>query len=430
MSAKWEKLEGNQGVLTVEVDAEKVNEGLDVAFKKVVKQVSVPGFRKGKVPRNLFEKRFGVEVLYQDAIDYLLPEAYAKAVEETGIEPIDRPEIDVEQIEKGKSFIFKATVQVKPEVKLGEYKGLEIEPFDTTVTDEEVDEEIKKIQERHAELVVKEEGTAELGNTVVIDFAGYVDGEEFEGGKAENYSLELGSGNFIPGFEDQLVGVKAGDEKDVEVTFPEEYHAKELAGKPAVFKVKVHEIKEKVVPELDDEFAKDVDDEVETLVELKEKIKNRIEHDKKHQEEHHIQNSVVEKATANAEMDIPEVMVKNEIDRMIREFEQRLQMQGMNLELFYQFTGQDEAALREQMKEEAEQRVRGTLTLEAIAKEENIEPSEEDVNAELERMAEMYKMSVEDIKKVLGGTEGIKYDLKLRKTVEFLVENSKTKVAE
>jgi trigger factor len=430
MSAKWEKLEGNQGVLTVEVDAEKVNEGLDFAFKKVVKQVSVPGFRKGKVPRNLFEKRFGVEVLYQDAIDYLLPEAYAKAVEETGIEPIDRPEIDVEQIEKGKSFIFKATVQVKPEVKLGEYKGLEIEPFDTTVTDEEVDEEIKKIQERHAELVVKEEGTAELGNTVVIDFAGYVDGEEFEGGKAENYSLELGSGNFIPGFEDQLVGVKAGDEKDVEVTFPEEYHAKELAGKPAVFKVKVHEIKEKVVPELDDEFAKDVDDEVETLVELKEKIKNRIEHDKKHQEEHHIQNSVVEKATANAEMDIPEVMVKNEIDRMIREFEQRLQMQGMNLELFYQFTGQDEAALREQMKEEAEQRVRGTLTLEAIAKEENIEPSEEDVNAELERMAEMYKMSVEDIKKVLGGTEGIKYDLKLRKTVEFLVENSKTKVAE
>ncbi len=424
MSAKMEKLEGNQVVLTVEVDAEKVNEGLDAAFKKVVQQVNVPGFRKGKMPRQMFEKRFGVESLYQEAVDYLLPEAYTNAITETGIEPIDRPEIDVEQIEKGKNFIFKATVQVKPEVKLGEYKGLEIAAFDTNVTDEEVEAELKKMQERHAELVVKEEGTAANGDTVVIDFAGSVDGVAFEGGTAENYTLELGSASFIPGFEEQLVGLAAGEEKDVEVTFPEEYHAAELAGKPAVFKTKIHEIKGKELPELDDEFAKDADDEVETLAELKEKIKNRIEHDKKHQEEHHIQNSVVEKATANAEMAVPEVMVNVEVDRMMSEFEQRLQSQGMNLELYFQFSGQQESALRDQMKSEAEQRVRGNLTLEAIAQAENIEVASEDVDAELEKMAGMYNMSVEDIIKALGGVEGIQSDLRLRKTVDFLVENS------
>jgi trigger factor len=427
MSAKWEKLEGNQGVLTIEVDAAKVIEGLDVAFKKVVQKVNVPGFRKGKMPRQMFEKRFGVEALYQDAIDYLLPEAYSNAIEETGIEPIDRPEIDVEQIEKGKSLIFKATVQVKPEVKLGEYKGLEIEKFDTEVTDEEVEAELKTLQERHAELVVKEDTPAENGDTVVIDFAGYVNDEAFEGGTAENYSLELGSNSFIPGFEEQLVGIKTGEEKDVNVSFPEEYHAAELAGKPAVFKVKVHEIKGKELPELDDEFAKDADDEVETLDALKEKIKNRLEHDKKHQKEHHDQNSVVEKAAANAEVDVPEVMINTEVDRMVNEFGQRLQMQGMNLELYFQFSGQDENALREQMKEEAEQRVRGNLTLEAIANAENIEATDEDVNAELEKMAEMYKMEVEAIKAAIGGAEGIKADLRLRKTVEFLVENSTIK---
>ena len=237
MSAKFEKLEGNQGVLTIEVDVEKVDASLDAAFKKVVKEVNVPGFRKGKMPRPLFEKRFGIESLYQDAIDIMLPEAYTAAIDETGIEPVDQPEIDVEQIEKGKTFIFTAKVTVKPEVKLGEYKGLEVEKFDTTVTDEDVDSEIKSMQERNAELVVKEEGKAELGDTVVMDFEGFVDGEAFEGGQADNYSLELGSGQFIPGFEEQLVGLGTGESKDVEVTFPEEYHAAELAGKPAVFKV-------------------------------------------------------------------------------------------------------------------------------------------------------------------------------------------------
>ena len=426
MSAKFEKLEGNQGVLTVEVDAEKVNESLDSAFKKVVKQVNVPGFRKGKMPRPLFEKRFGVESLYQDAIDLMLPDAYTAAIEETGIDPVDRPEIDVEQIEKGKSFIFTAKVIVKPEVKLGEYKGIEVEKLDTTVTDEDVDNEIKGLQEKQAELVVKEEGKAELGDTVVMDFEGFVDDEAFEGGKADNYSLELGSGQFIPGFEEQLVGLGTGESKDVEVSFPEEYHATELAGKPAVFKVTLHEIKGKELPELDDEFAKDVDDEVETLDALKEKIKSRLEHDKKHQEEHHIQDTVVEKATAASEIDVPEIMFENEVDRMLQEFEQRLQMQGMNLELYFQFSGQNEQALRDQMKEEAEQRVRGSLTLEAIGKAENIEASEEELNEELEKMSSQYNMTVENIRAALGNLDALKGDIVARKTVQFLVDNSKT----
>ncbi|MEJ9211280.1 trigger factor [Bacillus smithii] len=425
MSVKWEKLEGNQGVLTVTVDADKVNEGLDYAFKKVVKTINVPGFRKGKIPRPLFEKRFGVESLYQDALDYILPEAYAKAVEESGIEPVDRPEIDIEQLEKGKELIFKATVTVKPEVKLGEYKNLEVEKVDTEVTDEDVENELKALQERYAELVVKEDGKAEEGDTVVIDFEGFVDGEPFEGGKAENYSLELGSGSFIPGFEDQLIGTKAGDEKDVEVTFPEEYHAEELAGKPAVFKVKVHEVKAKVLPELDDEFAKDADEEAETLEDLKAKIKDRLKHQKEHEAEHALQDAVVEKATANAEIDIPEVMIENEIDRMMQEFSQNLSAQGMNLELYYQFSGQSEEDLRNQMKENAETRVRTSLTLEAIAKAENIEASEEDVEKELQRMADQFNLSVEDIKKALGDLENLKADLRISKAVEFLVENAK-----
>ncbi|MEH7305446.1 trigger factor [Neobacillus drentensis] len=425
MSVKWEKLEGNRGVLTVEVSADKVTEGLNAAFQKVVKQVNVPGFRKGKMPRGMFEKRFGVESLYQDALDILLPEAYGNAIDETGIEPIDRPDIDIEQMEKGKDLIFKATVQVKPEVKLGEYKGLEVEEFDTTVTDEDVANELKTLQERQAELVIKEEGTVENGDTAVLDFEGFVDGVAFEGGKAENHSLEIGSGSFIPGFEEQLVGLAAGESKDVEVTFPEEYHAAELAGKPAVFKVTLHEIKGKELPELDDEFAKDVDDEVETLDALKEKIKTRLENSKKHEAEHHLRDTVVEKAAENTEVEIPEVMVTNEVNRMLQEFEQRLQMQGMNLELYFQFSGQDENALREQMKEEAVNRVRVNLTLEAIAKAENLEVTDEDVNAELENMAGMYNMTVDSIKQALGGLEGIQGDLKLKKAVDFLIENKK-----
>ncbi|RDI44186.1 trigger factor [Falsibacillus pallidus] len=426
MSVKWEKLEGNQGVLTVEVDAETVKNGLDSAFQKVVKQINVPGFRKGKMPRGMFEQRFGVESLYQDALDFILPEAYANAVEEAGIDPVDRPEIDVEQMEKGKELIFKATVTVKPEVKLGEYKGLEVEKMDAEVSDEDVENELKTLQERQAELVVKEEGQAENGDTVVIDFEGFVDGEAFEGGKAENYSIELGSGTFIPGFEDQLVGAASGEEKEVEVTFPEEYHAAELAGKPATFKVKVHEIKAKELPELNDEFAKDADEEVETLDALKEKIKNRLAETKKNEAEQVLRDTLVEKATENSEVDIPEAMINTEVDRMMQEFEQRLQMQGMNLELYFQFSGQDQDALRGQMKDDAEKRVRMNLTLEAIAKAENLEATDAEVEEELSKMAEMYNMSVDNIKNALGNVDGLKADLQIRKAVEFLVDNSKT----
>ncbi|MFN2745040.1 MULTISPECIES: trigger factor [Bacillus] len=423
MSVKWEKQEGNEGVLTVEVDADTFNKALDDAFKKVVKQVSIPGFRKGKVPRGLFEQRFGVEALYQDALDILLPVEYPKAIEEAGIEPVDRPEIDVEKIEKGESLIFTAKVTVKPEVKLGEYKGLGVEKDDTAVTDEDVQNELKSLQERQAELVVKEDGKVEEGDTVVLDFEGFVDGEAFEGGKAENYSLEVGSGSFIPGFEDQLVGLEAGAEKDVEVTFPEEYHAEELAGKPAVFKVKIHEIKTKELPELDDDFAKDVDEEVETLAELTEKTKKRLEEAKENEAEAKLREELVTKAAENAEADIPQAMIDTELDRMMKEFEQRLQMQGMNLELYFQFSGQDENALKEQMKEDAEKRVKSNLTLEAIAKAENLEVTDEEVEEELSKMAEAYNMPVENIKQAIGSTDGMKEDLKVRKAIDFLVEN-------
>ncbi|MFP3419969.1 MULTISPECIES: trigger factor [Bacillus] len=423
MSVKWEKQEGNEGVLTVEVDAETFNKALDDAFKKVVKQVSIPGFRKGKVPRGLFEQRFGVESLYQDALDILLPVEYPKAIDEAGIEPVDRPEIDVEKIEKGESLIFTAKVTVKPEVKLGDYKGLNVEKDDTTVTDEDVQEELKALQNRQAELVVKEEGAIENGDTVVLDFEGFVDGEAFEGGKAENYSLEIGSGSFIPGFEEQLVGLEAGAEKDVEVTFPEEYHAEDLAGKPAVFKVKIHEIKAKELPALDDEFAKDVDEEVETLAELTEKTKKRLEEAKENEAEGKLREELVAKASENAEVDVPQAMVDTELDRMMKEFEQRLQMQGMNLELYFQFSGQDEAALKEQMKEDAAKRVKSNLTLEAIAAAEDLQVSDEEVEEELSKMAEAYNMPVENIKQAIGSTDAMKEDLKVRKAIDFLVEN-------
>ncbi|AWI13034.1 trigger factor [Caldifermentibacillus hisashii] len=426
MSAKWEKLEGNQGKLTVEVDAETFNKALDQAFKKVQKQLNVPGFRKGRVPRQIFEQRFGVESLYQDALDIVLPDAYSNAIDETGIEPVDQPEIDIEQIGKGQSLIFTADVTVKPEVKLGEYKGLEVPKVNTEVTDEDVEAELKELQKRHAELVVKEDEPAEQGDTVVIDFEGFVDGEAFEGGKAENHSLEIGSDSFIPGFEEQLVGVKAGDEKEIQVTFPEEYHAEELAGKPAVFKVKVHEVKQLVLPELDDDFAVDVDDEVETLDALKEKIKNRLKDEKEHAAKHEVENAVIEKAAENAEIDIPEVMIDNEVERMVKEFDQRLQQQGLNLELYSQFSGQDIDSLKETMREDAEKRVRVNLTLEAIVKAENIDVTEEEVEKELQNMAEMYNMPVEQIQQILGSTAGIKEELKFNKAVQLLVDNSKT----
>ncbi|MET3682566.1 trigger factor [Alkalibacillus flavidus] len=427
MSAKWEKKEGNEGVLTVEVDAKEFDKALDQAFKKVVKDIQVPGFRKGKVPRGIFEQRFGVESLYQDAVDIVLPDAYMQAVEETGITPVDRPDVDVEQIEKGQPLIFKATVTVKPEVELGEYKGLEVEEQDTSVSDEEVEEELASLQEKHAELVVKEEGQVEEGDTVVIDFEGYLDGEAFEGGSAENHTLEVGSGQFIPGFEEQLVGKTAGEDTEIQVTFPEDYQAEDLAGKETTFKVKIHEVKAKEVPELDDEFAKDVDNNVETLDELRENTKQRLQEQKEQDADQEKREQLVEKASENATVEIPDAMVDSELDRMLQEFEQRLQMQGMTLDMYYQFAGQSEDDLKEQMREDAGKRVRTNLTLEAIAAAENLEVTEQDIEDQLQEMASMYQTDVEQLKQMLGGnTDALNEDLKLKKAIDFLAENAKT----
>lgn len=430
MSTKWEKLEGNQGVLTVEVDADKVKEAIDQAFKKVVKQVNIPGFRKGKVPRVIFNKHFGEESLYQDALDILLPEAYANAVEESGIEPVDTPEVDIKQLEKGQNLIFTATVTVKPEVKLGEYTGLEVEEKDVNVTEEDVETELKALQQRFAELVVKEDGEVEDGDTAMIDFEGFLNDEPFEGGKGENYPLVIGSGSFIPGFEEQLIGMKKDEEKDIQVTFPEEYHAEELAGKEVTFKVKVNEIKAQELPELDDEFAKDANEEVETLEELKESIKKDLAQKKEADALDSKRNAVIEQAVNNSEVDLPEAMINTELDRMIPEFEQRLQMQGMNLELYYQLTASNEDALKEQMKEEAEMRVRTRLTLEAIANAENIEASDVDVEEEIGKIAEMYQTDVATVKNLYesqGYLESLRDDLKARKAIDLLVEKANVK---
>lgn len=427
MKASWEIIEKNTGVLTVEVEAEKVNEALDKAFKKVVKQVQVPGFRKGKVPRAIFEARYGVESLYQDALDILLPDAYMEAVKETAIEPIDRPEIDFDNFAKGEPFKFTAKVQVKPEVELGEYKGLEIPEKDFSVKAEDVDQELARMQERHAELVVVEEGGAQNGDTVLIDFEGTIDGEPFDGGKAENYSLELGSGTFIPGFEDQLVGLEKGAEKDVEVTFPDDYHVDDLKGKNAVFKVKLHEIKRKNLPELDDEFAKDVS-EFDTLEEYRQDIEKRLQERRNSEREQYIETQVVEKAAANAKVDIPEVMVEHEVEHMLTDFSNRLRMQGMTLDMFTQFTGQTEDQLKEQMKEDARKRVLHSLVLEAIVKNENISVSDEEVNEELEKMSGLYNRSAEELKQLFeanGSLDGLKRDLAIRKALKLMADSSK-----
>src|SRR5699024_6696232 len=382
--AKWEKQEGNKGELTINVSVERFDEALNEAYKKVVKTVNLPGFRKGRIPRNIFENQFGVESLYQDAVDIVLPSAYEAAVDQTEIFPIDQPEVDIEQIEKGKELVFKAIVTVKPEVKLGEYKGLEYEAEDVEVTDEEVEKALEDLRENQAELVLKEEGTVENGDTVVIDFEGFMDGEAFEGGKAENHSLEIGAGQFIPGFEEKLVGKPANEDTEIEVTFPEDYHQAEFAGKEATFKVKVHEIKQKELPELDDEFAQDVDEDVETLAELKEKKKEELLTSKKTEAENKKRENLLTQAAENAEIEIPEVMIETELGNMLQEFEQRIQMQGMTLENYYEFSGETEESIREQMKADAEKRVKSNLTLEAILEEEALEVEESDIDAELD----------------------------------------------
>lgn len=425
MTATWEKKEGNQGVLSVTVPAKKVDQAIDQAFKKVVKQVNIPGFRKGKVPRQIFEQRFGVEALYQDAVDILLPEAYGEAIEETGIKPVDQPEIEVNQIEKGKDLKFDATVTVQPEVKLGEYKGLEIEKQNADLTDEELQEAIDHSLGHLAEMVIKEDGSVEEGDTVNIDFDGYVDGEQFEGGQAEGYDLEIGSGMFIPGFEEQIVGLNTGDEKDVKVTFPEEYHAEELAGKEATFKVKINEIKYKNVPELDDEIANELDSDADNVEQYRENLRKRLSEEKKVNAENAEKEEAINKAVNNAEVDIPEAMINNELDRMMQEFAQRIQQSGLNLETYFQISGQDESQLREQMKDDAEERVKTNLTLNAIANAEEVEATEEDIDKELEAMSTQFNISVEDIKKTLGSTDIVKDDVRVKKVIDLLLDDAK-----
>ncbi|GJM79234.1 trigger factor [Paenibacillus timonensis] len=432
MKATWEKIEKNLGVLEVEVEAERVAAALDKAFQKVAKRANVPGFRKGKVPRPIFEARFGVESLYQDAIDILLPEVYSEAVDQTDIFPVDRPEVDVEQFAKGQPFKFKARITVKPEVKLGDYKGVEVPAVSAEVSEEELNAELERLQQRHAELVVVDEEPAQNGDTVVIDFDGSVDGVPFEGGKAERYSLELGSNTFIPGFEDQVVGLATGDFKDVTVTFPDTYHAEELAGKEAVFKVKVHEIKRKQLPELDDEFAKDVS-EFDTLAEFKEDLKKQLGSRKEQEAKAAREGALVDKIGENAEVEIPEAMINGEVENMVRDFDNRLRSQGMNLDMFLGFSGQTVDDLRGQMQGDAEKRVRNNLVLEAIAKAEKIEVTQDEINKELNDMAEAYKRTPEEIRNILaanGSLGSLNEEILIRKTIEFLLENSKEGPAE
>jgi trigger factor len=427
MKATWEKIEKNIGVLEVEVDAEQVSVALDKAFKKVSGKLNVPGFRKGKVPRSIFESKFGIESLYRDAIDIILPDAYMEAVKETGIEPIDRPDIDFDEFSKGNTFTFKAKVMVKPEVQLGEYKGIEVPEQSAVVTAEEITSELESQQKRRAELIVLEEGTAEDGDIAIIDYEGSVDGVLFDGGKADNHSLELGSNSFIPGFEAQVVGMSKEEVKDIQVTFPEEYHSAELAGKEAVFKVTLHEIKRKQLPELDDEFAKDVS-EYDTLEEYKQDIENKLMERKLKDNEITIESTVIEKAALAAEVEIPPVMVDTEVERMVEEFGNRLRMQGMNMEMYFQFSGQSEDALKEQMRDEAEKRVRSQLVLEAIAIAENVVVDDNDLDEELTRLSAVYKQSAEELRQIIesnGTIEDFKQDLRTKKTVKLLVESSK-----
>lgn len=423
MTQKWEKHEGNEGTLTFTVPSEDFEKGLDEAFKKVSKDVSLPGFRKGKIPRKMFESRFGVESLYQDALDFVLPDAYRKAIDAEDINPIDQPEIDIEEIERGKDVVLTAKIQIEPEVKLGEYKGLKVDELDTEVTDEDVENEINAMLESHSDMVIKEDGEIENGDLVKFDFDGYVDGEAFDGGKAEDYELEIGSGNFIPGFEEGMLGLKVDDEKDVLVTFPEDYHAEHLAGKEATFKVKVHSIKAKEVPELDEELLKELDKDVSSVEELRESVLKDLQAEKETARDNKLREDLIMLASDNSEVDIPEVMVKNETDRMVQEFSQNLAQQGLNFEMYQQFSGQDEKALREQMKDDARKRVKTNLTLKQIAIDENFEVTDEELNAEAEKMARQFNMSVEDIKRTLGDLSMLKDDLRLQKVVSLLVDS-------
>lgn len=425
MTAKWEKTGTNDGVLTFTIAQAEIQKGLTTAFNKVKGNLNVPGFRKGKVSRQVFNRMYGEEALYEDALNAVLPEAYEAALKEAGIDPVAQPKIDVDSMEKGQDWVIKAEVTVKPEVKLGDYKELTVEKQDREVTEEDVDARIKREQEAQAELVIKEDEAAENGDTVVIDFEGFLGEETFEGGKGENYSLELGSNSFIPGFEEQLVGTKAGDSKDVTVTFPEDYQAEDLAGKEAVFKVTVHEVKAKELPELDDEFAKDVDDSVESLAELKEKYRAELTETKEKAAEDAKDEAAIRQAVENAEIvELPHSMVHDEVHRSMDEFLNNMQRQGISPEMYYQLTGSTEADLHTQFEGEAETRVKTNLVIEAIAKAEGLEATEEDIENEIKELSEAYNMPVDQIKRVLT-EDMLKHDITMKKAVELVTGTAK-----
>ena len=425
MSLQVEKLEKNMAKLTIEVPAEKVEAALQNAYLKNRKQISVPGFRKGKVPRQMIEKMYGPEVFYDDAANALIQKAYPQAADECELEIVSRPTVDIVQLEKGKSFIFTAEVAVKPEVTLGQYKGIEVEKADTAATDEEVNAEIDKEREANSRTISVEDRAVQDGDMTVIDFEGFVDGEAFEGGKGTDYPLTIGSGAFIPGFEEKLVGAEIGKEVEVDVTFPEEYHAKELAGKPAVFKCTVKEIKVKELPELDDDFAQDVSD-FDTLEEYKADVRKKVEEKKAADAKAKKEDAVIEKIIEGATMEIPDAMVETQAERMVDEFAQRLQMQGLSMEQYMQFTGGNVKAMVEQSKPQALKRIQSRLVLDAVVAAENLTATDEEVDAELAKMAEQYNMEVEKLKEMFAEEDlkSIRDDLAVQKAVELVTDSA------
>ena len=426
MSLKVENLEKNMIKLTIEVEASELEKAIEKAYQKQKNQINIPGFRKGKAPRKMIEKMYGAGVFYEDAANALIPEAYSKALDEyEGTEIVSAPSIDVVQIEAGQPFIFTAEVAIKPEVTLGQYKGVEIDKIEATVSAEEVDAEIKREQEANAREVVVEDRAVQDGDMTVIDFEGFVDGVAFSGGKGEDYPLTIGSGSFIPGFEEQLVGAEIGTEVEVNVTFPAEYHAADLAGKEAVFKCTVKEIKEKELPELDDEFASEVS-EFDTMEEYKASVEKKLAEKKAVDVKNAKENAAVEAAVANATMDIPAAMIETQQRQMVDDFAQRLQMQGLSLDQYFQFTGMTASAMMDQVKPQAESRIKSSLVLEAIVKAEGIEATEEDFTAEVAKMAEQYKMEVTAVEEMLGegGKKQVMSDLAIAKAVEFVAANA------
>ena len=423
MSLQVEKLEKNMAKLTIEVSAEDLDKAMEKAYQKQKSRISLPGFRKGKAPRKMIESMYGKGVFMEDAVNSLVPQEYTKALGECDLEIVSQPEINVTQMEPGKALIFTADVAVKPEVTLGDYKGVEVPKSEIAVTDEEVDAEVKKEQDKNARTVAVEDRAAANGDITTIDFEGFVDGVAFEGGKGTDYALTLGSGTFIPGFEDQLVGANTGDHVEVKVTFPEEYQAKELAGKEAVFQCDVKKIETKEVPELDDEFAKDVS-EFDTLAEYKEDVKKKLTEKKEKEARTAKENAAVDKAIENVQMDIPELMTKTECRQMMDDFSRRMQQQGLSMEQYFQFTGQSMDKMMEDMKPQALKRIQTRLVLEKVAEAENIQPSEEEITEEIQKMADAYKMEADKIREAIGesGLEQMKKDMAVQKAVTVIAD--------